>query len=252
MGTIVSFDVRLEGVAHDAASAAIRAACAVLDEDDRTFSTWKPNSSIMRLQRGELTLRDAPAVVTEVVDRCLDARAASNGWFDPWAFEGGFDPTGLVKGWSAMRALEVLRAHGVEHALVNAAGDIATMGRPAPDRTWTVGVRDPGDASRIYFALEDPGCVATSGLYERGAHVLDPHTRLPPTEAISATVVGPDLGLVDALATALLCAGTHGLQLLDLLDEHEGCIVLADGTLRATPGFPFLRAATETTAAVEL
>ena len=28
------------------------------------------------------------------------ARDASGGWFDPWAMPGGYDPTGLVKGWA--------------------------------------------------------------------------------------------------------------------------------------------------------
>ena len=41
-------------------------------------------------------------------------------------------------------------------------------------------------------------CLATSGTYERGAHVIDPHTGRPPTGLASLTVFGPRLAIVDA------------------------------------------------------
>ena len=54
------------------------------------------------------------------------------------------------------------------------------------------------------------GAIATSGTYERGAHIRDPHTGLIAIGARSATVIGPDGGLADALATALIVAGRDG------------------------------------------
>jgi thiamine biosynthesis lipoprotein len=59
------------------------------------------------------------------------------------------------------------------------------------------------------FALMD-GAVATSGAYERGAHITDPFTGVIAIGAKSATVVGPDGGLADAMATALMVAGDSG------------------------------------------
>ena len=46
--------------------------------------------------------------------------------------------------------------------------------------------------------------------YERGAHINDPYTGMIAIGAESATVVGPDGGLTDALATALMVSGQDG------------------------------------------
>jgi thiamine biosynthesis lipoprotein len=97
----------------------------------------------------------------------------------------------------------------------------------------------PGGHARIRFAVEPPGAVATSGSYERGPHIYDPFGGGAGDAAASATVTGPELDLADALATALIVAGTPGLELVDRIDATEACLVLADGTLRATRGFPF-------------
>ena len=59
------------------------------------------------------------------------------------------------------------------------------------------------------FDITD-GAIASSGSYERGAHIVDPHTGLIAIGAKSATVVGPDGGLADALATALMVEGRDG------------------------------------------
>ena len=56
------------------------------------------------------------------------------------------------------------------------------------------------------------GAVATSGDYERGAHIHDPYTQLIAIGARSASVIGPDAGLCDALATALMVAGKDGAK----------------------------------------
>ena len=114
-------------------------AVAILHRADETFSTWRPDSPVSRLRRGEITSAQAPAEVAEVLARCAVARDLSGGWFDPWAVPGGFDPSGYVKGWAAQNALAAFRASGICGVLVNAAGDIASSRRPGrrqalPDR----------------------------------------------------------------------------------------------------------------------
>ena len=66
----------------------------------------------------------------------------------------------------------------------------------------------PGAIARA-FALTD-AAVATSGLYERGAHLVDPRTGAAPEGVLSVTVVGPDLGLADAYSTAAFALGAAG------------------------------------------
>jgi thiamine biosynthesis lipoprotein ApbE len=52
-------------------------------------------------------------------------------------------------------------------------------------------------------------------------------------------VTGPDLGLADALATAVAVAGAPGLDLVEALDGYEALIIALDGRRRWTRHFPF-------------
>jgi thiamine biosynthesis lipoprotein len=236
MGTAVSFDVR--GGTGDA----LAAACAVLHRADAVFSTWQPDSPMSRLRRGELSVAQAPGEIAEVLDRCDQAKRLSGGWFDPWRMPGGVDPTGLVKGWAAQQAADTLRTAGADAAMVNAAGDIVTFGEPASGRPWRVGIREPRDPDLIGWvvAVRD-GAVATSAAYERGDHVIDPHTGSPASAALSATVTGPDLTLADALATALFASGVDGLHLIDALPRYSALVVGPDGEAGLTEEFPLVR-----------
>jgi thiamine biosynthesis lipoprotein len=191
-----------------------------------------------RLRRGELALHDAPPEMAEVLERCAYARRATGGWFDPWAMPGGVDPTGLVKGWAAQRALADLEEAGVAAAMVNAGGDVVVCGQPEPGRPWRVGIRDPDDSSRCLCVVSTSAAVATSGTYERGAHVLDPHTGRPARGAVAATVAGPDLALADALATGLLAAGATGMTEVVRLPGYSALIIGTDGSPVSSEDFP--------------
>src|SRR5947209_10597834 len=149
MGTVVSFDVRPQGLPYGATRTAIARACATLHRADRLFSLYRPDTPFSRYRRGELRLEDCPPEISEVLALCADARDASEGWFDPWAIAGGVDPTGLVKGWAAREAAEILRRAGVGAALVNAAGDIAVVGRPSSGDPWRVGIRSPTEPGAL-------------------------------------------------------------------------------------------------------
>ena len=177
--------------------------------------------------------------MAEVLALCRTAREMSHGWFDPWAMPGGVDPTGLVKGWAAQRALEALASDGISGALVNAAGDIAGFGGPEGATPFRIGIVDPSSPDRLACVVELAGAIATSGTYERGAHLFDPHTRRPAARLASASVSGPDLGLADALATALAVAGDDALQMVAALEGYEALAIGPTGTWRWTERFPF-------------
>jgi len=251
MGTVVSYSLReaesaTDGAqsggaaAHAAAAAALERAEAKLRWVDDVFSTYKPESPVSRLRRGEIELDAAPPEVAAVFELCRTARDVSEGWFDPWRLPGGVDPTGLVKGWAAERALDVLKNAGVPAALINAGGDIAAYGRPAPGQPWRIGIRHPLAADRLLLMVEldGPGAVATSGTYERGEHLIDPHTGEPANGLLAATVVGLDLAFADALATALFVSGGELLERISRLAGYHGFTVSGDGVVRASRGLP--------------
>ncbi len=245
MGTVVSLAIREAATTAtatttqtgDAASRAI----AVLHHVDRVFSTWDPDSPVSRLRRGEIELDAAPPEVAWVLELCRRARAASGGWFDPWRLPGGVDPTGLVKGWAAELALAELRKAGAAAAMVNAGGDVAVFGEPQPGQPWRVGIRHPLAADRLLTVVTLGGqdrAVATSGHYERGPHVLDPHDGDAAQALLAATVVGPDLAFVDALATGLFASGGQALARIAGLRGYSALVVARDGAVHVTLGFP--------------
>ncbi len=148
MGTVFSFAAVPGGLPPDAVRAAIDAACRVLHRCDAVFSTWDPRSPVSRFRRGEAALGQMPPEFAEVLAECHAAKQASGGWYDPWAMPGGFDPTGLVKGWAVERALAELRRAGLPGALLNGGGDVAVFGSPAAGSGggWASGI--PGGRTR--------------------------------------------------------------------------------------------------------
>jgi len=191
---------------------------------DGVFSTYKDQSEVSRLRRGEITITDCSADLQEVWQLCLEAKSYSDGYFDPWCVEGGFDPSGYVKGWASDRAIAMMKADGVEHIQINSAGDLSLAGGVEPGKPWSIGIRHPEEAHTVVkvFDITD-GAIATSGTYERGSHIKDPHTGLIAIGARSATVYGPNGGIADALATALIVAGKEGAYLFqkpELSDYH--------------------------------
>jgi FAD:protein FMN transferase len=246
MGTVVTIDVyTADGQAGGEISAQLATARAVLQQADAMFSTWNPGSPVSRLRRGEITCSQAPDEVCDVLEQCAAARELSGGWFDPWAMPGGVDPTGYVKGWAAQRALGAFRAGNISGVLVNAAGDIASFGGLGGGEPFKIGIADPASPRRLAAVVRLTGAIATSGTYERGDHLIDPHSGRPAARAASASVTGPDLGLADALATAVAVAGPPGLALIEALDGYEALVITGDGTLRWTERFPFAGAPAE-------
>ena len=243
MGTVVSFVLHPGQLSDGATQEALVRACRTLHEADETFSTWKPQSPLSRLRRGEASISELPAELATVLGLCDRAKRASRGWFDPWAMPGSVDPTGLVKGWAAERALTELVAAGMPAAMVNAGGDLAVHGRPSAAETWRVGIRHPWRADALACIIEADAAVATSGAYERGEHLIDPHTGKAITRAASATVTGPSLAIADALATALVIAGPDEIGFVTGLAGYDAYVIGRDGSELASSGIRFAQSA---------
>lgn len=235
MGMPISVLARGDDAGSAAAEAAVKELYAELVEVDRVFSPYKPDSDVSRLGRGEIGWDEVSAEVRDVAERCAAARELTGGLFDADLPDGGWDPSGLVKGWAVERAGDRLRAvEGVDWCL-NAGGDVLVVCPSA--EPFTIGIQDPHDSGRVVASLaRTGGAVATSGTAARGEHLYDPRTgRAVETRWLSVSVSGPSLEYADILATAAFVAGEGWPTVL--LPRYEGLGVLADGNMHATAGW---------------
>ncbi|MEU6355831.1 FAD:protein FMN transferase [Streptomyces sp. NPDC047072] len=239
MGTVFSFDVR--GGELIAVQTALREAVAELHRVNEVFSTYREDSQVSRLARGELTVAECDPEVAEILELGAEAERLSDGWFS-MRYEGRLDPTGIVKGWAAERAARRVARAGVTGVSVNGGGDVQLLGVPGPERPWRVGVSDPlrpgGLAAVVSAAGAAELAVATSGTVERGAHIVDPRTgRSAVTDLLAVTVVAPSLTWADCWATAAFAMGSReGLAWLESLPDVEALLITAGDEVRCTGG----------------
>src|SRR5256885_2179679 len=202
---------------------ALAAAVAELRAVDAAFSPYHPRSLVSAVRRGDLAPQAYPPPLADVVARCEAMRAATDGWFDAWAVPGGFDPSGLTKGWAIDRAAVLLRAAGIDDYAITAGGDWLVRGTGPRGGAWRVGVADPDNPLRVLATVElTDGAVATSGY---GGLIVDPHTGAPVGSRGPAAVTGPSLSTADGYATALYAAGDAGLSSFPSPDGYRALLV---------------------------
>ncbi len=162
---------------------------------------------------------------------------------------------GIAKGWALDRAAEVLRRHGVIHAMLQSGGQVLALGTQ-DGKPWRVGLRDPRGGPNEFFAtlsVRDES-VATSGDYEnffesggmRYHHILDPRTGWPTRGVRAVVVLSADATLADALGKAPMVLGVQrGLALARrakvevLLVDDRGRVHMTEGMRKRVQ---FLRA----------
>ncbi|MEU8267859.1 FAD:protein FMN transferase [Sphaerisporangium sp. NPDC049002] len=236
MGTVFSFDVRHEP--SDGLREALAGAVAELHRIDEVFSTYRADSPVSRLGRGEITLSACPREVAEVLALCEEAARVSSGYFTS-APGGRLDPSGMVKGWAVERVSEMLAEAGASRHSVNGGGDVRVRGEAAPGRPWGVGVAHPLRPGALATVIQGRDlAVATSGVAERGAHIVDPHTGAPATALASVTVVAETLTRADAMATAAFAMGEAARDWAGGLPGLEAFAVTRSGAVWWTDGFP--------------
>ncbi|HSP01725.1 MAG TPA: FAD:protein FMN transferase, partial [Thioalkalivibrio sp.] len=154
------------------------------------------------------------------------------------------DMGGYAKGYGVDRAMERLMDMGVEHAIINAGGDLRAIGQPG-QRPWRIGIRHP-DGEGVLASLELRGdeSVYTSGDYEREFshegvryhHILDPRTGQPARETRSVTVIADNGAQADASATALFVAGPQRFaEIAAAMGIRQAMLVDQQGTAHMTP-----------------
>lgn len=236
MGTVFSFDLR--DPVTPSVHRALKEAVAWLHHVDEVFSTYRPDSAISRLGRGEPVPGRCGPEVAEVFALCEEAAAATGGWFTLTP-GGRLDPSGMVKGWAVERASRMLYAAGARNTCVNGGGDIQLRGEAAPGTPWRIGIAHPARPGELAAVVTGRDlAVATSGTAERGPHVLHPHTGEPATALASLTLTGPGLTRTDAYATAAFAMGAGARAWVEALDGYEALGIPATGEVWHTSGFP--------------
>jgi len=138
----------------------------------------------------------------------------------------------------------VLRAAGVDSALIDLGGDVYAMGKKG-GKNWKVGIRSPRSDGIVGLIAASNLAVVTSGDYERfffGAdsvrycHIIDPTTGWPPRGMISTTIVMRDPLTAQGWSKILFLCGTAALPLVEKTGGMEA--VLINDSMRAfcTPG----------------
>lgn len=180
-------------------------AFARLRQIDIKFSTYKKDSEVSRYASGEIDEAALSKELKIIIRACRAAEKKTKGYFSAWA-AGAFDPSGYVKGWAIAEAGKIIEKQGFKTYCIAAGGDI--LARSNSDKVWSIGVQDPTDKTKILNKLSiSNGAVATSGNYERGAHIINPKTKQPAEKILSVTVIGPNIIWTDVLATAIFAMG---------------------------------------------
>jgi thiamine biosynthesis lipoprotein len=237
MGMPISLALRGRHEASPAGRAAWEAVMTELAEMDRVFSTYRSDSAISRLDRGELALADCPPEVSEVLELGARAAEASGGAFSVWlpaepADPDGrrrLDPSGVVKGWAAERAARHLALLDETDYCLSAGGDI-TCRAASSSEPWRIGIEDPHEPERVLAVVPlRTGAVATSGTAHRGAHLVDARTGRTPTGVASVTVIAPSLTWADIDATAAYAQGDRAATWLRTRPVRSALVVDPDG-----------------------
>lgn len=157
------------------------------------------------------------------------------------------DLGGAAKGYAAGRAAAIMREKGIRHGIINAGGNIVTVGDHPENRGWRIAIRDPRDPGAVLGTVSVAGqAVVTSGDYERFImvgerryhHLIDPHTGYPASNLRSVSIIGPDSFQADLLSTAVFVLGLKkGRELLGAFPGVEAMFVDLNGRLHFTPGF---------------
>lgn len=259
---------------------AMNAAFAELEAIESVMSLYRPESELCRLN-WDSVLERPDARLLEVLRFAAQVSKKSGGAFDVtvqplWALQGttpdeqtlarvdwkklrvtserlvlekGMAVTlnGIAQGYAADAAMRVMRAHGVEHALIDA-GEFSAHGNNMENVPWRIGIQHPRqrDAFAALAQIENR-CLATSGDYETAFsddfsrhHILDPHTGESPGELASVSVLAPTAMAADALSTTIFVLGAkRGMELLRDYPGTDALLILKDGRRMATAGFPF-------------
>lgn len=236
---IMGMPITIEIVDNSATSGDLEHLFAYLVSVDERFSTYKPESEISQINSGKLVAEEWSDDMRTIFLLAEETKQKTFGYFDIATPEGTIDPSGIVKGWAISQVAELLHTRGITNFYIDAGGDIEAHGVNMAGIPWSVGIRNPFNATEIVsiLALSDAG-VATSGTSMRGAHIYDPHRKTRDIhDIVSMTVIGPNAFEADRFATAAFAMGRKGIAFIETHPGLEGYMIDKEGIGTATSGF---------------
>ncbi len=229
--------ITIEILDDNATQADIERIFAYFRSIDDTFSTYKEESEISKINRGELAKEDYSDAMKTILQLAEQTRQETQGYFDIRRNR-ILDPSGIVKGWAILQAARLLKEAGFANYYIDAGGDIQVAGMKNGN-PWRIGIRNPFNRNENVKVLEitDKG-VATSGTAIRGQHIYNPHQQQQPIEDIvSLTVIGPNIYEADRFATAAFAMGRRGIFFIEQLPGFEGYMIDSSARATYTSGF---------------
>lgn len=233
MGTMASIGVCPGGADAGHVDVSIEGVFIELERLEAMFSTFRPDSEICQLNRGERHLLDCSVEVIDVLDACTWLHQRSGGAFDiarPGC-PGQIDPAGFVKGWATERAAQRLSDAGLTDWFVSVGGDVITRGSRGPGDPWSVAIADPrspGEIAAVFDLSDGLGHVGHRGTR---AHLWDGRDETPAAGWASLSVTGPSLAWAGAFATAAFVMGAPGPDWVAQFDGYAAIGIDWDGSM---------------------
>lgn len=203
---------------HPAAPAVARRR---IEELERRWSRFLPDSEVSRLNAGDLLHDELHPHTRRLLHVAAEAHRVTGGRFDPYrladlaaagyvgSIDGspptgaplaGFDPGGIGKGLAADIVTAEVLAGGAAGVMVNLGGDLRVRGAAPDGGDWRIDIDDPDDPTGVPVArirLRDGGVATSTPLKRRWVradgsvahHLIDPRTAAPSTSTVRSTTV---------------------------------------------------------------
>ncbi len=234
---LMGMPITVEVVDPSVTEAEIEKVFAYFRAVDATFSTYKEDSEISKINRGELCEEEYSHAMRTILALSEQTKQETQGYFDS-QHNGITDPSGIVKGWAILQAAHILKEAGFTNFYIDAGGDIQVSGKKGGN-PWRIGIRNPFKRKEHVkvLAVTDKG-IATSGTAIRGQHIYDPHhPHTPLLDIVSLTIIGPNVYEADRFATAAFAMGKSGIYFIEQLPGFEGYMIDASARATFTSGF---------------
>jgi thiamine biosynthesis lipoprotein len=205
---------------------------------DEMFSTYKTTSEISAINNSDKPRDEWSEEMNMIFLLAEETKQATDGYFDIKKPDGGYDPSGIVKGWAIWNAAKLLEKRRFKNFYVDAGGDIQPQGHDGNGKKWSVGIKNPWNTNEnvkvVYVTGEG---VATSGTYIRGEHIYNPKTGEAANAIMSLTVIGPNIYEADRFATAAFAMDKNAIHFIESLPGFEGYMIDNDEIATMTTGF---------------